>query len=38
MSYLLSARGLLDFALPVMEAVAKNARAADRLCELPLHN
>jgi aminoglycoside 3-N-acetyltransferase len=37
-SYLLSARGLLDFALPVMEAVAKNARAADRLCELPLHN
>jgi aminoglycoside 3-N-acetyltransferase len=38
MSYLFGARGLLDFALPVMEAVAKNTRAADRLCELPLHD
>jgi aminoglycoside 3-N-acetyltransferase len=33
MSYILRARGLLDFALPVMEAVAKNPRAADSLCK-----
>jgi aminoglycoside 3-N-acetyltransferase len=31
MSYVLSARGLLDFALPLMEAVAKDPAAADRL-------
>ena len=31
MSYLLDARGLLDFALPIMESVAKDAGAADRL-------
>ena len=35
MCYLLSARGLLDFALPVMRAVAADARAADGLGELP---
>jgi aminoglycoside 3-N-acetyltransferase len=31
MSYILRARGLLDFASPLMEAVAKNPRAADSL-------
>ena len=31
MSYLLSARGLLDFALPLMEAVAADPHAADYL-------
>ena len=31
MSYILSARGLLDFALPLMEAVAADPRASDRL-------
>jgi aminoglycoside 3-N-acetyltransferase len=30
MSYLLSARGLLDFALPVMSAIAVDARAVER--------
>ena len=35
MCYLFSARGLLDFALPVMAAVAADARAADGLEELP---
>ena len=34
--YLFSARGLLNFALPVMEAVAADARAADALRELPV--
>ena len=33
MSYILSARGLLGFALPLMEAVARNPRAADHLRE-----
>lgn len=31
MSYILRARGLLEFASPLMEAVAKNPRAADEL-------
>jgi aminoglycoside 3-N-acetyltransferase len=30
-SYLLSARGLLEFAAPLMDAVARDARAADQL-------
>ncbi|HET7696048.1 MAG TPA: AAC(3) family N-acetyltransferase [Vicinamibacterales bacterium] len=34
-SHLLSARGLLDFARPVMEAVARDRRAADRLVPAP---
>jgi aminoglycoside 3-N-acetyltransferase len=34
MSYLLDARGLLDFALPLMRAVAADPRAADGLREL----
>lgn len=33
--YLMSARGLLDFALPVMVSVAKDRRASDTLKELP---
>jgi len=37
MSYILRARGLRDFALPVMEAVAKNPRAADSLCKRDPH-
>jgi aminoglycoside 3-N-acetyltransferase len=37
MSYILRARGLLDFASPLMEAVAKNPRAADYLCERDPH-
>ncbi len=35
MCYLLDARGLLDFALPLMRAVAADARAAGGLRELP---
>jgi len=31
MSYVLHARGLLNFALPIMEAVAKDPRALDPL-------
>jgi aminoglycoside 3-N-acetyltransferase len=38
MSYILHARGLLDFALPLMEAVAKNPRAADHLCKRVAHS
>jgi hypothetical protein len=34
-SYLLSARGLLDFALPVMTRVASDANATSALSELP---
>lgn len=34
-SYLIGARGLLDFALPVMERVAADAREADTVRELP---
>ena len=34
MCYLLPARGLLDFARPVMERVARDPRAADELTEL----
>ncbi len=37
MSYILRARGLLDFALPLMEAVANNPSAADHLCERDPH-
>jgi hypothetical protein len=37
MSYILRARGLLDFASPLMEAVAKNPRAADHLCKRDPH-
>jgi aminoglycoside 3-N-acetyltransferase len=33
MSYILRARGLLDFASPLMEGVAINPRAADYLCK-----
>jgi aminoglycoside 3-N-acetyltransferase len=37
MSYILRARGLLDFASPLMEAVAIDARAADNLSERDAH-
>jgi aminoglycoside 3-N-acetyltransferase len=37
MSYMLRARGLLDFASPLMEAVAINLRAADYLCKRDAH-
>lgn len=37
MSYMLRARGLLDFGLPLMEAVAINPRAADYLCKRDAH-
>jgi aminoglycoside 3-N-acetyltransferase len=33
MTYILSARELLDFALPLMKAVAEDPRAAESLCE-----
>jgi aminoglycoside 3-N-acetyltransferase len=36
-SYLVRARGLLDFALPIMRAVAAKPSAADDLKELPQH-
>lgn len=36
-SYILRARGLLDFALPLMEAVAIDPRAADNLSERDAH-
>jgi aminoglycoside 3-N-acetyltransferase len=38
MSYILHARGLRDFALPLMEAVAKNPRAADHLSKRDAHS
>lgn len=37
LSYILRARGLLDFALPLMQAVAKNPRAADNLSKRDAH-
>lgn len=37
MSYILSARGLLDFASPLMKAVALDPRAADQLSERGAH-
>jgi aminoglycoside 3-N-acetyltransferase len=37
LSYILRARGLLDFALPLMQAVAKNLRAADNLSKRDAH-
>jgi aminoglycoside 3-N-acetyltransferase len=37
MFYILRARGLLDFASPLMEAVAKNPRAVDYLCKRDPH-
>ena len=38
MSYILRARGLLDFALPIIEAVAINPRAANHLCKRDPHS
>jgi aminoglycoside 3-N-acetyltransferase len=37
LSYILRARGLLDFALPLMQAVAKNPRAADNISKRDAH-
>ena len=37
LSYILRARGLLDFALPLMQAVAKNPRAGDNLSKRDAH-
>jgi aminoglycoside 3-N-acetyltransferase len=37
LSYILRARGLLDFALPLIQAVAKNPRAADNLSKRDAH-
>jgi hypothetical protein len=37
MSYILNARGLLDFASPLMEAIARDPRAAGNLSELDAH-
>ena len=37
LSYILRARGLLDFALPLMQAVAKNPRAAHNLSKRDAH-